>query len=381
MKFIKRLFASALLLVLTLGFVSSAKAMDIRTGQNIRVAKDQQITDEMLVGAAEINIAGIVNNDVIAASSTANISGKVEGDLNLASGTIEVSGEVIEDARLIGGTVKVSGKVNHNLIVVGGTVEIFDTAQILGDAVIYAGTLKLYGNIKGDLRFSGGSSLISGTVDSDVRLNSPEITIGNTAHIKGNLDYTSTNAATIQNGAKIDGQSTYRLSQKQDLFSQKSVASLLISAIAYIILALIFVILLPARVLAISETLKKNCWVSGLLGVAILVLVPIVVLLLLLTIIGAPTAVALLALYLLTLYIAKIFVATQLGRMILIFFDKKKEPNVILSTIVGLIIILVAINLPYIGYAVSLVVNIFGVGVLVLYLYNLRKTAKAFKLI
>lgn len=380
-KIIKGLLGLSLLLILTLGFTIPAKAMDIRTGQNIRVAKEQQITDEMLVGAGEINIAGIINNDIIAGSSTANISGKIDGDLNLAAGTIDLSGEVTEDGRLIGGTVKVSGKVAENLLIVAGTAEISDTAEIGGDVIVYGGTLKVYGKIAGDLRFSGGSILIAGEVNSNVRLNSPEITIATTTHIVGNLDYTSTNAATIQNGAKIDGVSTYRLSQKQDMFAQKSVTSLIISGIAYIILALILVVLLPARTLAIADALKANWWVSGLLGIGVLVLVPLLVLVLLITVVGAPTAVALLALYLFVLYIAKIFVAAFLGKAVLKFADKRREPNIIFSMIAGLILILVAINLPYVGYVVSLVVNIFGIGALVLYLYNLRKTAKAFKLL
>jgi len=138
---------------------------------------------------------------------------------------------------------------------------------------------------------------------------------------------------------------------------------------------------LPARVLGIADTLKTNFWASVLLGVAGLILIPIVVLLLLITIIGAPTAVVILALYLLAIYLAKVFIAAQIGQMILAFVDKKKTPNLMLSTIVGLILILAAINIPVIGSAISLIITVLGVGSILIYLYHLRKAAKAFKLI
>jgi cytoskeletal protein CcmA (bactofilin family) len=381
MNFIKKAAATIAVLAIVFGIVGSAKALDLRTHQSINIKKGDQISDEMLLAAGEINIQGQTFDDLIGAAETATISGKIDGNLNLAAGTINLNGEVTQDARLVGGTIKITGKVDKNLMVVGGTIEIADTAIIQGDVVVYGGTFKVYGNIKGDLRYSGGSTFIAGTAEKNVRLNSPEITIAENAHIIGDLNYTSTNAATIQNGAKIDGQSFFRLSQKQDVFAQKSIGYAIISGLAYILLALIILFLLPLRVIGIADTLRNNFWASVLAGVIALIVIPVCVLLLLITVIGAPTAVVLLALYFLAIYLAKIFIAALVGKFILSLVEKKKAPNIPLATIIGLILILIATNIPYIGYAISLIITILGLGAILVYLYYLRKAGKAFKLI
>lgn len=381
MKVLKLFFGLGISLFLIFGIWASAYALDIRTKQSLDVKSTDQIEDEILAAAGEIKIAGSVNNDFIGAGSSVDISGKINGDLNVAGGTIYLKGEVSEDARIIGGTVKIDGTVKKNLILLGGSIDISETAVIEGDVVVYGGTLKHYGTIKTDLRYSGGSVLIAGTIEGNARLNSPEITIASSAHIVKDLDYTSTNAATIQNGAKIDGQSTYKLSQKQDIFANKSASSMVISGLAFILLAIIFVYFLPNRIKGIADVLRTTPGPAALSGIIGLIFIPIIVLVLLITVIGAPTAAILLVLYLLSIYLAKIFVASIIGNLVLKLAEKKKEPSMLWSVVTGLILVLIAINIPYVGYVISLIINILGLGAIVLYLYNLRKAARAFKLV
>jgi cytoskeletal protein CcmA (bactofilin family) len=381
MNSIKRGFALIATLIIIFGIFDSAKAIDIRTKQSINIKTDDKLVDEMLLAAGEVKIDGSVTNDLIGAAETFSVTGMIDGNLNVACGTADIGGEITQDVRVVGGTIKISGKIDKNLLMIGGTIEVTETAIIAGDIVAYGGTFKLYGTVKGDIRYSGGSAFIAGLAEKNVRLNSPEINIASTAHILGNLNYTSTNAATIQNGARIDGTSVYRLSQKQDIFAQKSVPYAILSGLAYILLALIVLLLLPQRVVNIADTLRQNFWASIFLGLASLILIPVCVLLLLITVIGAPTAVVLLVVYLLAIYLAKVFVAALIGKFILGLTDKSKPPNMLLATAVGLILILVAINIPYIGYAVSIIINLLGLGSILLYLYHLRKAAKTLKLI
>jgi len=100
---------------------------------------------------------------------------------------------------------------------------------------------------------------------------------------------------------------------------------------------------------------------SGGIGFLAAVAPPIAVLILIITLIGLPVAITLLLFWLLALYFAKILVGRCIGNMLL--KDRKSTlGEAALSLLIGLIIIIVAVNIPYIGGILNILLTIIGLG-------------------
>src|SRR5215207_693378 len=90
----KLFFVFSLLAFLLLTFTRPASAFDGRSGENIVIASDEVIDDDLYVTARTFVLDGTVNGDLIAAGQTITINGTVEGDLMAAGQTIVVNGSV-----------------------------------------------------------------------------------------------------------------------------------------------------------------------------------------------------------------------------------------------------------------------------------------------
>jgi len=102
------------------------------------------------------------------------------------------------------------------------------------------------------------------------------------------------------------------------------------------------------------------------LGIGFLVLVatPIAALIVAITLIGLPLALISVALWLIAIYLAKIFVAAWIGEGLV--HSGTQVRSLALPLLVGLVIVFVAINLPYIGGILHFLVILLGLGMVFL---------------
>jgi len=70
-------------------------------------------------------------------------------------------------------------------------------------------------------------------------------------------------------------------------------------------------------------------------------------------------------LWLLGLYFAKIVVAQMIGRRL--FASPHGVPHYAATLLAGLVIVIVAINLPWIGWLIGIVLTLLGLGMIVTY--------------
>ena len=101
-------------------------------------------------------------------------------------------------------------------------------------------------------------------------------------------------------------------------------------------------------------------------SVLALVSVPVIAVIIAITIVGLPLSFIALA----AGYLAKIIVAYLVGKAI--SEKRDQQPKLALSLLVGLFVVVVAINLPLIGGAFNLIATILGLG-LILQLWLNRK--------
>ena len=98
-------------------------------------------------------------------------------------------------------------------------------------------------------------------------------------------------------------------------------------------------------------------------GFLTLISVPIAALIIAITLVGLPVALMAFGGWLVALYLAKIMLGIVIGGMIMDRVDWR-------SLLLGLAIVLVATNLPFIGGVVSFVLTLLGLGLLVRYLID-----------
>jgi hypothetical protein len=98
------------------------------------------------------------------------------------------------------------------------------------------------------------------------------------------------------------------------------------------------------------------------------VAVPIIAVLVAATIIGIPVAMLGLLLWLAGLYLAKVVLAHVIGARLVDMSGNPRHFAVALA--IGLLLVMVAVNLPFIGGLLNFVLTICGLGLLVLFVWR-----------
>ena len=362
---LKKIFLVLSIVILSLLITAPAQAAQTRFSDTINLTAEQTINENVLAAGGTVSSASKVSRDLIVLAGDATISGDVSQDLTVFGGTIRITGKVGDDLRVLGGTVNISGKIASDVLAVAGTVVVEQGGEIGGDLEVYGGTVQVAGKVDGELRGNTSTAIIAGTINKNVSINSRDIKITKSAELGGDFNYTSDQAATIQSGSIIAGKISHNLPQK---VAKSTVAATCFSALAYILLAIVLILLAPKVAREAKEELAQNFWPSLLVGVLSLVVVPTLFLILLLTVIGSPIAVILIILYGILVYIAKILVGFLLGEKIVTLIDKKKEVSMVWSVVFGLVILLILFQIPFVGSIINFVATLFGLGGLALYL-------------
>ena len=102
---------------------------------------------------------------------------------------------------------------------------------------------------------------------------------------------------------------------------------------------------------------------SGGIGLAAAVTLPVAAVLLCITIVGMPLGILTFVLGAIGLYLSKIVIAQIIGRAV--FRAPQGPPHYAATLITGLVIVVVAINLPFIGGIASFVLTLVGFGIIV----------------
>jgi hypothetical protein len=113
------------------------------------------------------------------------------------------------------------------------------------------------------------------------------------------------------------------------------------------------------------------------LGFLIMLVTPIVLFILMIIILTIPVGLILLAVYLVLLYISIIFATLFSGDYLLKLFKKNGKKSLFWPLLSGLVLFVLFIQIPVIGFLFSLIVISFGSGSLISYIWKLRKPAES----
>jgi hypothetical protein len=360
------IFTTALLILSTTAVIGTSETRETKV---VTVRSDEVINRSFYLGGGDIvEISGIVNGDVLVAGGQLLVDGVVNGDLLAAGGTINVSGNVSENIRIGGGQITISGNVGRNLTAVGGNIEVTDSADIAGGALIAGGNVNLSAPVAGDVLAGVGNLTLANKIGGDVEAYVGTMRLTSKSEVDGDVVYYSEENASVDKGAQISGKITKKLPPSR-LVETKDIDAAgfnyqakIISFLAALVVGLILIKLFPNFMKGSSDILSNNWLKSVGVGLLLLIVVPIAAILMLITLVGIPLAIIIGFLYLIYLYLAKIFVTYTVGATLY----KGEEKRLYLPFILALLVYYIISSIPNVGGLVAIVVHLMGIGALYL---------------
>lgn len=392
------IFAFALLLLLPVGFAS---AYEIKTSETTAIIESTEtIQDDLMIAGQSVQIDGVVSGDIYAAGQTVNISSnaKILGNAFIAAQTVNIDGVVEGDLFAAGADVSITGSVKNGIIAFAGMISVNPKEKLdSNNASFFGGTVDLgkNANFSRDLIINGGVASVNAAIDNNLTINagtiefngqvknnaimeaSEKITFDSNAKVDGNLEYTAPKQAQFKNGAQVSGETKWtpltsgQKKAKKSFFSEMfaisafNIAKGIICFIGLLVVSIIIATICKKYSLIFIDHLKNKTWASLGWGVLILFATPIVMIFLLITVIGIPLSLLLLPAYILIIYFAKVFASICTGYWIIKSINKK-EPNLIWSAVLGVIVLSIIMTVPFIGFLAKIAIIALGIGGIVL---------------
>jgi hypothetical protein len=384
----KKFFCVWILFVLILS-VKPGNALVLRSNdKGTTIAVDEVINDDVFLLGENISIKGTINGDVVAFGSNITIDGVVDGTILAGGSNVTVNAVNVRSIWAGGSDVVIGAEVKNNVVIFGGTLTVTEDAIIGQDVKGFGGVFEVHGDIGGTVNGGAGTFVFSGTSD-DCAISADNITIRETAHIYGDLTVKSEKPADIESGAIITGEIIYKKAdthEDRDNRGAFAIAPVLafvvtlwkiICFIAKLIVGIVIIAVSRRFMRRAMNSLTSKPWISLLVGFLSLVILPIAIFIALMLIIGFPFAAFGLFVYVALWYLAAVFVSCFVGEKVIQLFKKEGAISLFLSFIVGFVIITILGLIPLFGFVLKLGVLLFGIGMILIALWDFLKDVRA----
>ncbi len=349
--------------------------------QNIIVGKDEVIDYDFFAGGQTVTISGVVNGDVFIGANTILVDGKINGDLITGSSNLTITGEVTDDIRCGGANIVVNGIIGKNITAVGSIIVINESARVGGSVLAMGSQININGPIAKDLQVYGNQVNVNNQTGRDLKGAFTQLILGPKAQILGNLEYKSPTEAQIADGALITGQTTYQPSEKDSRQNLKGnlpgrlwpmamgfygigLYFKFVSVLIVLIFGLFYLYFFPKRVKSMVQIVGSKFWLSLGLGVLTPIIFSLLVVFLAISLLGIPLIFIILPIFVILVWLSKLFVAFFVGSKILNKFDKSKGLG--WALLVGLVVYYLLQMIPFISGLAGFVFTAVGLGAFVI---------------
>jgi cytoskeletal protein CcmA (bactofilin family) len=346
----------------------------------VTVAADETINDTLLAAGNTVTIDGTINGDLLAFGQEVTVRGNVTGNLVTAAQqvTIEgtVGGSVLSAAE---GVLLENARIGRDLYGFGNSVDVGETANVSGNAIAFGESVDVDGRVGIDFRGFGANVTVSGAVEGDVDGFGRAIRLEPTARVGGNVTahVDSMGDLNVEPGAVVGGNVSEQIAERGQWewrdrgrnsygnvgFYVNQIVRFGAAFLTGLLLLWVFPVLRTVTLPNVVTVLT-----SGAIGLAAAVTLPVAALIICFTIVGIPIAILTFIVGAIGLYFSKTVVAQIIGRAL--FRSPTGPPHYAATLAVGLAIVIVVINLPWIGGFANFVLTMVGLGLIVTTLYG-----------
>lgn len=334
---------------------------------------DNPSDKDLYLAGRSINILSPVTGDAVIAGQRINIAQPVSEDVIAAGERVNLNADIGDDLRAAGRIINVDATIGDDAIVAGESVTLSPDSRVSGRAWIAGRSVELAGQIDSELRAAAQSVIISGDINGNVYLIAETIEVLPGARINGDFLYRSPNDAIISPEAEISGKVSRREMEMPDKSEVSIFPFLAFSFLSLLLSVSVLVWLLPRYMADASATIVEDGFKSIGVGFVFLLVTPAVVLILLISVLGIPLGLVLLALYLILLFIGFLVGIHLISDMILRLLGKSTGSFTVwrlLTAAVAIIFIMAVQLVPLVGGLGLLVLFLLGLGAAVMQLYR-----------
>lgn len=341
----------------------------------ISIAADETIDDSLIVFADSVDVRGTITGDLITFARRINVPGNVHGNIITFGQNVDVTGTVGGDVFGFAQILQAKGNIDKNLWGFASDVTIDADGKLGQNATIFGSTINMDGEVGRDLTAFAGILSGSGHVGRDLNFRGGQLSVQASTNIGRDLNawVQKEENAQIHPDATIQGATNVELVKKEEGTSKYMKIGFyfrqLLRTVGAFLMGLLLFWLLPGLKRAPLSNVR-GLLASGGIGFLAAVATPIAAIIMAITVIGLPVALATLILWLLALYLSKIVIGRYIGG-ILTGNGKDTFGSTALSLLIGITIIVVAINLPYIGGILNILLILIGLGALLITAYRL----------
>jgi len=360
------LWMMAACLAVILALPAPAEAAEVvRKKTSYNLAEGETVSGDLyLLGVHSARIDGTVEGDVVFFGQSLAVNGRVSGDILGFGQSLRIHGEVGGNIRVFGNSITLRGTVNRNVTVFAQTFEIEDQARVNGGITAFFEGGTFEGRIGRDLMTFADRLQLNGFVGGEALMRGRNLSIGPAAEIAGKARWHGQKEAVVDGAAKLASPlETEIVTKRPDYYSPRFYWRQALRWGAAFLFGLVVLLLAPVF---FGDTVRSARRYGAALGFGALALVatPILSLIVCITIVGLAVGLSAVLLWALTLYAAQVFVGAWIGERML---GPAAGTGAILGRLaLGLLVIRVAGNFPYVGGWIWFAVILWGMGAVVL---------------
>jgi len=335
--------------------------------------------DTFLAGTV-VDEAVSTAGDTFMSGRTAVARGTSQGDLHVTGFDVAVIADVAEDVYAFGATISVSGKVAEDLTAAGFTIRTEPSAEVAGNARLFANSVTIAGPVKGALMATGQDVILNAPIEGDVRIIARTLSFGPEATVGGALTYSTEDEVAVPErvapAARVSFQPASAMDawdEWDDIGREMPVLPTFASVMFGFMLSVLFFVALGALMLSFMPRRLENMRVSvarapgqtillGIIGLSILIgMVPI-------------TAMTIVGILLVPFLLLAIFVVWTLGYALGAYSvamriwkglggDPEAGTLARLGIFAGAIIFIALLNyIPFVGWVANYTLVLLGIG-------------------
>lgn len=350
------------LIVLCLAFVPMVHAKNINHSYS-EFGNDVVLSDD------------VFGTSMIAGEST-ETTGDVQGINFMAANNIKFGGQS-EYLVCAGNSIKIGGRVLNDTFIAGNIIDIKSSALLERDVMIAGSDVEINGFIGRNVTIYAAKVVIDeASIGGDIKIYAEDVMIGDSAKIMGSVSVPKDAKAKISSNVKNVVKTNAIHTEDVDVFMQFLVNKVW-SFMGLTLVFAVLTLLLPNLFNKIQKKYEKVDFNQGVesvtKGLVFLIIVPVLSIVCLLIPFGTPLSLIMLALYILMIYLSKVFFAYLLGYKI---WQKyfKGDINMLVVGLIGLLVLFVLDFIPIIRGLALMISLLFGIGIIV-ELFNDRKKA------
>lgn len=369
-----RRFPGAASLVLGLLLLCAAMPAKARVAlhlqEGLQVPAGETVDATVVANGDEVVVDGIVQGDLLVFAERVTIRGKVLGNLVGAGRELDVSGEVRGQLLFVGADIRVEGRVG-DVLAAFDRFTLAPKGRIPRDLTLAGHEAFLEGAVARDVTAFADRLELRGSVGRDVEAWSEHVSVRRAASVAGTLHlhaHSKQGLALLAPDVVAGGVAFHPIEMPHTGGWHRYAEPffylwLLVGIAGAFLVGMLFYALAPGLYDLAVASGRDFATTLGV-GFIATVCVPLAILLVALTVVGIPLAAIAAVSYLLSCYLAGILVAGLIGRGL------AKRPaggmrSFGTALLLGLLLVMVGKNLPFIGPPFRVVVLLLGMGLLV----------------